>query len=96
MIGLFSLAVITNGALLSWRSQELTRLQTESQLIETTLGTIKYASFGEGPAVLVLHGTIGGYDQAQTTKSLGKSHLIEIDPDEQKRSLYPEACRVTI
>ncbi|KCZ71094.1 putative hydrolase or acyltransferase of alpha/beta superfamily [Candidatus Methanoperedens nitroreducens] len=34
-----------------------------SQVIETACGPIEYAISGEGPAVLVVHGAGGGYDQ---------------------------------
>jgi pimeloyl-ACP methyl ester carboxylesterase len=60
------LAVILTGAFLWWRQQENIRLQSGSQIMDTANGPVEYATFGEGPAVLVLHGTIGGYDQAQT------------------------------
>lgn len=57
-------AVIITALFLGWQWQEQARLQAGSQLIETTSGSIEYTEFGEGPAVIVLHGTIGGYDQA--------------------------------
>jgi pimeloyl-ACP methyl ester carboxylesterase len=64
-IGVLVTAVIITAFFLWWRRQEQVRLQAGSQLIETRHGLIEYTTFGEGPAVLVLHGTIGGYDQAQ-------------------------------
>ena len=39
------------------------RVMSESQFIETKCGTIEYATMGEGPPVLVVHGAGGGYDQ---------------------------------
>lgn len=39
------------------------RLTQGSQVILTRHGAIEYASWGSGPAVLVLHGAGGGYDQ---------------------------------
>lgn len=39
------------------------RIIAGSQVIQTHLGPIEYAAFGEGPPVLVLHGAGGGYDQ---------------------------------
>ena len=38
------------------------RLLAGSHTLRTTSGTIEYATAGKGPAVLVLHGALGGYD----------------------------------
>lgn len=38
-------------------------IQTPPVLLRTSLGTVELASLGEGPAVLLLHGAMGGYDQ---------------------------------
>lgn len=39
------------------------RVTGRSQKIETSLGTIEYATVGEGNPVLVVHGAAGGFDQ---------------------------------
>lgn len=52
-------------AFIQWRDQQIRRLQANSLVVETAQGPIEYALSGKGPAVLILHGTIGGYDQAQ-------------------------------
>jgi 2-hydroxy-6-oxonona-2,4-dienedioate hydrolase len=39
------------------------RLIAGSQIVQTSHGPLEYASLGEGPPVLVLHGAGGGYDQ---------------------------------
>jgi len=39
------------------------RLRAGSQVTETACGPIEYVTRGEGPAVLVVHGAGGGYDQ---------------------------------
>lgn len=39
------------------------RLLTGSNIINTTRGPIEYATYGQGPPVLVIHGAGGGYDQ---------------------------------
>ena len=43
--------------------QSKKRPDSISQMAETQLGTIEYASVGDGPAVLCLHGAMGGFDQ---------------------------------
>lgn len=48
----------------SWRSDKLAVLEAASEIAETEKGRVEYLIRGEGPAVLVLHGTPGGYDQA--------------------------------
>src|SRR5208337_1161039 len=35
-----------------------------SQLIDTSFGTVEYATLGKGKPVLVVHGAAGGFDQA--------------------------------
>ncbi len=46
-----------------WRQDSLLRLNEGSLRVQTALGPVEYASYGEGEAVLLLHGTPGGYDQ---------------------------------
>ncbi len=45
-------------------SQARARLTGRSQLIQTSFGQVEYATTGQGPAVLVVHGAGGGFDQA--------------------------------
>ena len=45
------------------RRVALASLRGRSQVIDTARGPIEYASVGEGPAVLMIHGAAGGYDQ---------------------------------
>jgi pimeloyl-ACP methyl ester carboxylesterase len=45
-----------------WKREQVTRLGSESQLLETERGRVEYQVEGEGPAVLLLHGSPGGYD----------------------------------
>jgi pimeloyl-ACP methyl ester carboxylesterase len=40
------------------------RIATGSQIVQTPCGPIEYALAGEGPAVLLVHGAGGGYDQS--------------------------------
>jgi pimeloyl-ACP methyl ester carboxylesterase len=39
------------------------RLTGRSELAETAFGTVEYAEVGEGPPVLMIHGSGGGFDQ---------------------------------
>jgi pimeloyl-ACP methyl ester carboxylesterase len=47
-----------------WPDDNLSVLgEAVPRLVSTPLGPVEYAEFGEGPAVLALHGALGGYDQ---------------------------------
>ena len=39
------------------------RVATGSEIVQTAYGAIEYAEAGEGPPVLVIHGSGGGFDQ---------------------------------
>jgi len=47
-----------------WQEEEMERLETGSHVVQTAAGTVEYSIMGEGPAVLVAHGSPGGYDQS--------------------------------
>lgn len=47
----------------AWKRRQISHLEMESALAETAAGPIEYRVWGEGPAVLVIHGSPGGYDQ---------------------------------
>lgn len=47
-----------------WKAQQIIRLETESQLLNTTQGILEYQMEGEGPVVLLIHGSPGSYDQS--------------------------------
>lgn len=51
------------GSYLAWKRRVMAGLQTGSRLVETALGPVEYCMRGQGPAVLVAHGSPGGYDQ---------------------------------
>jgi pimeloyl-ACP methyl ester carboxylesterase len=46
---------------------------SESRVAETAAGPIEYARVGQGPAVLVIHGCPGGYDQGLIATKLAPS-----------------------
>lgn len=50
-----------------WNKTFKDTLARHSQIIETSQGHIEYTLHGQGPVVLGLHGTPGGYDQALFT-----------------------------
>jgi pimeloyl-ACP methyl ester carboxylesterase len=54
----------------SWRSDKLAALDLASEIAETDKGKVEYLIRGEGPTVLIFHGTPGGYDQATLLGSL--------------------------
>lgn len=41
------------------------RIELQSRLVSTRHGIVEFSSWGEGPAVLVVHGAGGGYDQGR-------------------------------
>lgn len=47
----------------NWQRKKVALLRSNSQVVETARGPIECAILGEGPAVLVIHGCPGGYDQ---------------------------------
>jgi pimeloyl-ACP methyl ester carboxylesterase len=57
----------TTAAVITYDRQKretVARLQTDSQVVQTKAGQVEYAARGEGPAVLIVHGTLGGYDES--------------------------------
>ncbi len=62
-----ALAVVAIGALRSAFDDDMRRvaerMSGQSRVIETSRGAIEFAAWGSGPAVLVVHGAGGGYDQ---------------------------------
>ncbi len=53
-----------------WKQQELARIRSESHVIATDLGSVEYSTTGEGSAVLMAHGSPGGYDQGMAFSRL--------------------------
>ncbi len=48
-----------------WKRDLLAQLERGSQIAPTAAGPIEYFSSGEGPVILGMHGTPGGYDQVK-------------------------------
>jgi pimeloyl-ACP methyl ester carboxylesterase len=53
-------------------------LRAGSQVVSTARGPIEYASTGEGPTVLVLHGIAGGYDQGMLVTRLNPDNPFRL------------------
>jgi pimeloyl-ACP methyl ester carboxylesterase len=60
-----------------WRNAVTQDLVRDSTVIETASGPIEYAELGHGPAILVVHGDPGGYDQVyQVLKLQNAEHGV--------------------
>ncbi len=70
-VAIFSLALL---ACWSWKHGRLAALRAGSALVQTARGPIEYAITGEGPPLLVIHGGMGGYDQALGLGALVNRH----------------------
>lgn len=68
--GAFATAVGYLSSYLAWKHRAVTGLQTGSSVIETASGPVEYCMRGQGPAVLVAHGSPGGYDQGAAFSKL--------------------------
>jgi len=68
--GAFATAGGYLGSYLAWKRRAITGLQTGSSIIETALGPVEYCMRGQGPAVLIAHGSPGGYDQGSAFSKL--------------------------
>ena len=65
------------------------RIVTESKVIQTPHGPVEFQNWGSGPAVLVVHGAGGGYDQGRLlAKAMGGEGFRWIAP-----SAYWRTCR---
>jgi pimeloyl-ACP methyl ester carboxylesterase len=60
------------GSYQQWKRSELARSWAESRLVTTAQGVLEYALEGEGSAILVSHGSPGGYDHG-----LNMAHWID-------------------
>ncbi|HEX3641611.1 MAG TPA: alpha/beta hydrolase [Ktedonobacteraceae bacterium] len=75
--GVFATVAGYLGSYLTWKRRAIADLQTGSSVIETALGPVEYCMRGEGPAILVAHGSPGGYDQGSAfSKLVGGQHTF--------------------
>jgi pimeloyl-ACP methyl ester carboxylesterase len=69
LIGAVAGVLLTGSVVLGWLAyerdlqRERQRVATGSRLIDTPCGPIEFAEAGKGPAVLLVHGAGGGFDQ---------------------------------
>ena len=63
-----------------WGYSELVPLATEAQTIDSPDGPIEFAEAGDGPAVLLIHGAGGGFDQGLDLGDtfLGDGYRVEV------------------
>ncbi len=63
------LVVIPGGLVYQQYQQDMSlayqRVSSGGKVIHTACGAIQYTEFGEGPAMLIVHGAGGGYDQGE-------------------------------
>ena len=63
IVAVLVLAVLVSvGLYVRWAAGHERDLRNDSRLVQTARGPIEYAEMGRGPAVLISHGTPGGYD----------------------------------
>lgn len=64
---------------MSKRELQQAAFKAEPMVAKTRCGVVEYAEYGEGPAVVALHGAMGGYDQslllAQTVGDQGFRYI---------------------
>lgn len=58
IISCFGMFIAAN----KWRNETQQRLSSASKLIETRMGLVEYVDYGQGPVILSIHGSPGGYD----------------------------------
>jgi pimeloyl-ACP methyl ester carboxylesterase len=64
-IGLIAAVILVSGAYLRDMNRDYERVRGKSTVIPSPYGDIEYTKGGTGPAVLVIHGSGGGYDQGE-------------------------------
>jgi pimeloyl-ACP methyl ester carboxylesterase len=58
----------------SWKRGRLAAMRAGSRIAQTARGPVEYAVAGEGPPLLVIHGGVGGYNQALGLGALVNRH----------------------
>jgi pimeloyl-ACP methyl ester carboxylesterase len=63
LILILAVCAATYFSFAQWRNEVTKNLLRDSKVVQTAKGPIEYAEIGHGPAVLLIHGDPGGYDQ---------------------------------
>lgn len=61
-----------------WKQRETERLAASSEVITTARGPIEYGKAGEGPAILSIHGSPGGYDSGMGLPQIIDTHEFTV------------------
>lgn len=64
----------------NWERKQNNRLESGSQIAQTSMGAIEYISLGEGPVILYSHMGGSGYDNAYLFEELTKAGFRIISP----------------
>ncbi len=64
LIAVLVAALVIVALFFAWRGAKLRYLRANSLVAQTSRGPVEYARQGAGPVLLVLHGGLGGWDQA--------------------------------
>jgi len=64
VIAILVAALVIVAWFFAWRGARLRYLRANSLVVQTSRGPVEYARQGAGPVLLVLHGGLGGWDQA--------------------------------
>jgi len=80
----------------SWRAEKLSHLNAASTVANTKAGKVEFVRSGEGPSLLVFHGSPGGFDQAMLfASSLSEAGFQVIAPSRPGYLRTPLATGLT-
>ena len=64
----------------AWHAQRVAELERGSRVVDTACGPVEVATAGEGPPLLLSHGSPGGYDQMFYAEALTQAGFALIAP----------------
>jgi 2-hydroxy-6-oxonona-2,4-dienedioate hydrolase len=96
-LGISGVLLVAVGVVLYYFQRDMAelraRLVDRSEIVQTPFGAVEYGEIGEGPPVLIVHGSGGGFDQGlETAEPLARSGYRLIAPSRYGylRSSYPD------